>query len=223
MYAIVKRILIILALSQFTYIIAYGQANRALFGFQEFKSDNIKPFKKWNALRSRHAQENITQELSFQSVFNKPCRMTKNFKCASDEWLDVINSLKDENQIKKIDSINAYLNKTPYVTDMVNWRQKDYWATLNQFFSRNGDCEDYAIAKYYSLKELGFSSDQMRIVVVEDTNLDIAHAVLAVYSEGKTWILDNQISKIVEQEKIIHYKPLYSINEKSWWLHKKPS
>ncbi|MDC1090758.1 transglutaminase-like cysteine peptidase [Pseudemcibacter sp.] len=116
-----------------------------------------------------------------------------------------------------------HLNNISYVTDITNWRQKDYWATISQFLNRDGDCEDYAIAKYYSLKELGFTSDQMRIVVVEDTNLNIAHAVLAVYYDNKIWVLDNQISQIIEHKKIVHYTPLYSINEKAWWLHKKIS
>lgn len=223
MYAILKKLLIPLVLFQLTNLIANGQTADSLFGFQEFKSDDIIPFKKWNALRSRHDQEINVKNHPFQNVLKKPCRMTKSFKCARDEWLEVINNLKDKNQIEKIKSINGYLNKSDYVTDMVNWRQKDYWATLNQFFNRNGDCEDYAIAKYYSLKKLGFSTDEMRIVIVDDTNLGIPHAVLAVYLDKKVWILDNQISNIVEQEKIIHYEPLYSINEKSWWLHKKMS
>ena len=93
--------------------------------------------------------------------------------------------------------------------------------TLNQFIDKAGDCEDFASAKYFSLKELGFNGDQMRIVIVHDTKLDLDHAVLAVYLEGDVWILDNQISQIKPAQNIAHYKPLYSINENAWWLHKK--
>jgi len=50
-----------------------------------------------------------------------------------------------------------HLNNISYVTDITNWRQKDYWATISQFLNRDGDCEDYAIAKYYSLKEINKS------------------------------------------------------------------
>jgi predicted transglutaminase-like cysteine proteinase len=62
--------------------------------------------------------------------------------------------------------------------------------------------------------------DDMRIVVLNDLNLRIAHAVLAVYVSGKPYILDNQISKVVPASSIHHYQPVYSINENGWWLHR---
>ena len=223
MYSIIKRIMFFLMIALSAPIIANGQNVASLFGTMEYSSNDIKPFKKWSDVRVRHQNEGIPGSRAINLLAKKSCRLSKNLKCVTDEWLDEINRLKDETDIKKLSAINMYLNKARYVTDMVNWRQKDYWATLNQFFNRDGDCEDYAIAKYYSLKELGFTPDQMRIVVVDDTNLNIPHAVLAVYLEEKIWILDNQISKIIEHDNIIHYTPLYSINEKSWWLHKKVS
>lgn len=223
MYTILKTILIVLIFSHLTNTIASGQEQLSLFGTAEYKSDDIQPFKKWNAQRNRFNQDKINIQNRAKAISVRPCRRTKNFKCIHDEWIDVINNLKDKSPLEKIDGVNEHLNNISYVTDMTNWHQKDYWATINQFLNRDGDCEDYAIAKYYSLKELGFSSNQMRIVIVQDTNLDVAHAVLAVYYDDKIWILDNQISQIIEHEKIIHYQPLYSINEKAWWLHKKQS
>jgi predicted transglutaminase-like cysteine proteinase len=61
----------------------------------------------------------------------------------------------------------------------------------------------------------------MRIVVLQDLNLKVTHAVLAVDLDGKTWILDNQIKQVIDAERIRHYRPVYSVNEKGWWLHKK--
>ncbi len=223
MYLILKRILFILMISYSSNTIAMGQEDPSLFGSVEYKSDDIQSFKKWNAQRKRHTQEEINKQRRSNFISLQSCRRTKNFKCISDEWLEAINNLKDKEPMEKIEGVNMHLNNISYVTDITNWRQKDYWATISQFLNRDGDCEDYAIAKYYSLKELGFTSDQMRIVVVEDTNLNIAHAVLAVYYDNKIWVLDNQISQIIEHEKIVHYTPLYSINEKAWWLHKKIS
>ena len=60
----------------------------------------------------------------------------------------------------------------------------------------------------------------MRIVVLRDLNLGIAHAILVVYLNGKAWVLDIQIQDVVPAETVRHYRPIYSINERHWWLHR---
>jgi predicted transglutaminase-like cysteine proteinase len=59
----------------------------------------------------------------------------------------------------------------------------------------------------------------MRVVVVQDTNLRIPHAVMSIDRAGETLILDNQIEEVISDKHIYHYVPVYSINEKSWWMH----
>ena len=81
--------------------------------------------------------------------------------------------------------------------DPVLWNLKDYCATPNQFTHKTGFCEDYAISIYISLLILGFNPDHMRIVVRQDLNLKILHAVLVVYLDGQRLILDNQIKQVV--------------------------
>ena len=131
----------------------------------------------------------------------------------------MLTDLKGRPRIAQIKSVNRYMNEISYVKDIVNWGMEDYWETLFEFFTRNGDCEDYAIAKYLSLKKLGFTQDQLRIVVLNDSNLKILHSVLAVYEGGKVYILDNQIKNVLEDKRIHHYEPIYSINETAWWRH----
>jgi predicted transglutaminase-like cysteine proteinase len=213
----IKKLVLACLLLGSSYVIASAQSNPMLFGSDEFKSTELRAFKKWASIRSRHQQDVRTARTVNT---DSHCRRTKTFKCASDEWLNVITSLKNKPAKVQMDVINRHLNQYAYITDMVNWQQDDYWATIKQFFSKDGDCEDYAIAKYFSLKELGFRADQLRIVIVQDNNLNIAHAVLAVYLDNKIWILDNQTSHVINDDKIVHYQPLYSINEKAWWLHK---
>ena len=111
-------------------------------------------------------------------------------------------------------------NNWLYKVDPRVYRKKDYWATPAQFFNKSGDCEDYAITKYISLVHLGFDKKDMRIVIVQDLNLKVPHAVLVVYLDGKALILDNQIKQVVSASRITHYKPIYSINETKWWIHK---
>jgi predicted transglutaminase-like cysteine proteinase len=60
----------------------------------------------------------------------------------------------------------------------------------------------------------------MRIVVRQDLNLKILHAVLVVYLDGQPLILDNQIKQVVHASRLRHYKPIYSINQKNWRLHR---
>ena len=97
---------------------------------------------------------------------------------------------------------------------------KDYWATPSELFARGGDCEDYAIAKFFALRSLGFDNKNLRLVVLQDLEKGIAHAVLIVHFGHQDLILDNQLTSTVPADQIRHYKPIYSINENHWWLHR---
>ena len=116
--------------------------------------------------------------------------------------------------------VNRFANYAPYVTDPVNYGVPDYWATPIQFLNKDGDCEDYAIIKFMSLRALGFDNDQMRVVVLLDMNLNAGHAVLIVYLDGTAWLLDNQVRDVVRADVVHHYHALYSVNETTWWLHR---
>ena len=105
-------------------------------------------------------------------------------------------------------------------TQKIGGGAKDYWAPPGQFFSKFGDCEDYAIAKFLTLRALGFTGDELRVVVVRDLNLKIGHAILAAYIDGKIYILDNQIKQAIAATTIRHYRRIYSVNEDGWCPHK---
>lgn len=176
-----------------------------LFGSTEIHSSNLTMFPKW-----RGAIDRFSAEL-------KNCSPEK---CRKKEWDSLIEQLRDKDLMTQLREVNNNLNDKRYITDPVNWNLPDYWATPFQFLRKNGDCEDYAISKYMALRELGVPVADMRIVVLNDLNLGIAHAVLAVYVSGKPYILDNQTSKVVPASAIHHYQPVYSINEDGWWLHR---
>jgi predicted transglutaminase-like cysteine proteinase len=176
-----------------------------LFGSTEVHSSNLKMFPKWRGTLQRFEEE------------LKSCGTGQ---CKKKQWQVLIDGLRGKDPMTQLREINAEMNDKRYVTDPVNWNLPDYWATPFQFLRKNGDCEDYAIAKYMALRDLGVPVEDMRIVVLNDLNLRIAHAVLAVYVNGKPYILDNQISKVVPATSIRHYQPVYSINENGWWLHR---
>ncbi len=142
--------------------------------------------------------------------------------CARNRWSNFLESIRSLTPRRQLDAVNRWANAKPYVEDWTNWGVPDYWETPAEFVARGGDCEDYAIAKYFSLVRLGFSPAALRIVVVNDRNLQAFHAVLAVRQSGQTWLLDNAVPAVVPMSVAIQYAPVYALNERSWWLYSAP-
>ena len=189
-----------------------GKKSSKLFGTKEIRNKNLKPFPKWTGMLKRYFKEGALGEGDCTSATFNACHLA--------EWQKFLNSLEGKKTVKQVKAVNKYLNGVKYITDIRNWGVDDYWATPTQFRSQNGDCEDYAIAKYMSLRDIGFPLDKMRIVVVQGQNLGVTHGILAVYINNKPYILDNQIKQILPSKKIHHCKPFFSVNEKFWWLHR---
>src|ERR1700753_3221158 len=74
-----------------------------------------------------------------------------------------LDSLRQQSRRDQLNAVNQWANARPYVEDRVNWGVPDYWETPAQFLAHGGDCEDYAIAKYFSLVKLVFSPHDLRI------------------------------------------------------------
>lgn len=183
-----------------------------IFRSQEKRSTNLTPFPKWRGTVKRYFDESkVAEDCKPGSRLNV---------CHLDRWDRFLAGLKGRDVMSQLRAVNSEMNRRRYVLDPINWGVKDYWASPLQFFRRQGDCEDYAITKYMSLRALGVPPEDMRIVVVMDNNLRLAHAILVVYVEGRAYVLDNQISRVVRAETIRHYQPIYSLNETAWYLHK---
>lgn len=178
----------------------------SIFGTKELHSTNLNMFPKW-----RDALQRFQAEM-------KNCGGSA---CRTDEWLAFLDKIRDLPPEEQIRAVNREMNDKPYVTDPVNWHMADYWATPLQFLRKDGDCEDYAISKYFTLKALGVPVDDMRVVALQDQNLNLGHAVLVVYVGDEPMLLDNQIASVVPANSIRHYNPVFSINEAGWWLHRR--
>ncbi len=126
-----------------------------------------------------------------------------------------------KSELDLIKFVNSFWNTFPYKEDIINWGVEDYWAIPNEFLKKSGDCEDYAIIKYFTLKELGIPTARMRIVVLRDSIRNLAHAVLAVYIGNDVYILDNLSNTALSHKRLTHYVPQYSINENNRWAHLK--
>ena len=138
-----------------------------------------------------------------------------------DAWQTLIEESQNDSDWQKINKANQFFNRISYSADNVQWGVEDYWASPREFLRNNaGDCEDYSIAKYFTLKAMGVSDDRLRITYVTSLPLNQAHMVL-VYLDGgeKTpLVLDNLREKIEPFSLRKDLEPVYSFNNNGLWL-----
>lgn len=138
-------------------------------------------------------------------------------------WLDILAAKKNATEQDKLASVNAFFNQLIFIDDIKLWGEENYWATPLEFIGVNGgDCEDFAIAKYFSLLELGVADEKMRITMVKSLTLNQYHMVVAYYETPGSIpvILDNidgQIKPATARQDLL---PVYSFNGKKLWLNK---
>lgn len=171
--------------------------DKSLFGRKEVVHQGTAAFTKWSSAISAQSRAATTDKVS--------------------EWKSFLSTLRGADPTAQIEAVNQYMNEVAYLSDKKNYGRDDYWATVAQFFERGGDCEDYALAKYHSLIQLGFKPTQLRLVILYDENKRINHAVLAVAHEGSWKILDNQSQSVRNDGEISNYKPIYAISRNNWW------
>lgn len=195
-------------MSQAQQVASKGAAG--LFSSIEYRRSNVHLLSKWHNVLQRAKQER-----------NKPDNCQDGRPCHVRDWKAFLVRTRSLPPMTQLRAVNRYINQWRYVGDRANYGKVDHWATPRQVFRSGGaDCEDYAIAKYMSLRAMGWPASRLRIVVVQDQNLRIAHAVLAVQVNGTFYILDNQIRTVVKHSRIHHYRPIYSMNEQHWWFHR---
>ncbi len=117
--------------------------------------------------------------------------------------------------------VNSFFNRVRFISDIRHWGEEDYWATPVELLTTNGgDCEDFSIAKYLTLKAMGVPDDQLRIVYVKALELNQAHMVLAWYShpDADPLILDNLINDIKPASQRTDLEPVYSFNGDGLWI-----
>lgn len=137
------------------------------------------------------------------------------------EWERMIlfNRILDDRE--KLTLVNEFFNRLAFVEDQVNWGSSDYWATPVEMIAINGgDCEDFAVAKYFTLKELGIPMEKLRITYVKATSIQQAHMVLAYYPtpDAEPLILDNLIDEIRPGSERPDLIPVHTFNGDGLWL-----
>ncbi len=139
------------------------------------------------------------------------------------EWQKVMDAGKNETELAKLSAVNSFFNKLKFVDDIVHWKKQDYWATpVEMLATDGGDCEDFAIGKFFTLKEMGVPEDRMLITYVKSLRLNQAHMVLTYYPtpNADPLVLDNLTNEIKHASERADLAPVYSFNGKDLWLSK---
>lgn len=156
-------------------------------------SDDITPFRKWTDVLARMEVQKTP------NIFFRP-----------DKPAD----------ISVVRVVNNVINGYAFLDDAGAGGGRDYWQTPQEFLARGGgDCEDFAIAKYVWLRDLGIPEHRMRIAVVFEKYTNIPHALLLVDLNGQSLALDSQAKEIKSGTVMARYTPVYSINRDGWWLY----
>lgn len=172
-------------------------------------SRDLKAFTKWISVQQQYEEQKQSLTASCTTE-----------ECDNVKWEKLLSRLQGQPVATQMREVNAFFNAMPYINDAANWGTNDRWNTPYELMERGGDCEDYAIAKYLSLKRLGISASNMRIMIVQDQKLGgVIHAVLEVTINNTRYLLDNQAKHIVAENSVYHYQPIYALNTHSWWAY----
>ena len=136
-------------------------------------------------------------------------------------WEQLINSGRQLEDQQKLERVNSFFNELSFSSDAEHWGQEDYWATpLQTLASNGGDCEDFSIAKYFTLREMGIPAEQLRLTYVKALELNQAHMVLTYFAtaDADPLVLDNLSADILPASSRKDLLPVYSFNGNGLWL-----
>jgi len=141
-------------------------------------------------------------------------------------WLNLLAHSAQDDERVQLERVNHFINRSvSFVSDQQAWGAEDYWATPAQPLSLGqGDCEDFAIAKYFSLVRMGVPSEKLRLTFVKALKQNQAHMVLAYYPSAseQPLILDNLDPRIRPASERGDLLPVYSFNNHGVFLAKTP-
>ncbi|MFP5413908.1 MAG: transglutaminase-like cysteine peptidase [Gammaproteobacteria bacterium] len=136
-------------------------------------------------------------------------------------WFALIEQGRSAPDAERLRLANNFFNGARFTTDLEAWQKEDYWATPVEFLIEDaGDCEEFAIAKYFTLTRMGIADGAVRVTYVKALTLDQPHMVLAWYAtpDADPLILDNIEPRILPASERPDLIPVYSFNGSELWL-----
>lgn len=135
----------------------------------------------------------------------------------------LMNSLSNSSEREKVHKVHKFFNMSRYVSDINLWGKSDYWATRMEFLGKGaGDCEDFVISKYFTLKQLGVSTKKLFFTYVKAIKYNQAHMVLTYYKtpDSIPLVIDSLINEILPATLRKDLIPVYSFNGDALFLSK---
>ena len=138
-----------------------------------------------------------------------------------EKWQAMIAAAGNMPEREKLETVNRFFNAMRFVSDAVLWGKEDYWATpLETLLANGGDCEDFSIAKYFTLRQAGVAQEKLRLTYVKALDLNQAHMVLMYFSTpgADPLVLDNLDKTIKPASMRKDLLPVYSFNAGGLWI-----
>ena len=135
-------------------------------------------------------------------------------------WENLIHHSLDKTEAEKVQLVNDFFNQMTWVSDKALWNKKDYWATPIETLIHNaGDCEDFSIAKYFTLLAMDVPYERLRINYVRLPDQQ-HHMVLSYYSalDAEPIILDNLNKQLLGKNQRTDLTFMFSFNSEYLWL-----
>ncbi len=207
-------------------------ADTSTYSFDKAK-DYLAPAAQWPAWQHIVDQHRLVQQPNIQTCSGPNANSEENEAICTPRQLALAHIITHGENLpdrKKLQLVNRFVNKRRYRKDrrsnstalaLSEKGSRNSWSTLASFLKRGGDCEDFASAKYFILREMGFKADDLRIVVGWDRREHAYHARLAVRLPDKIlWLEnDNSIMRFAPRSSFRH---IYSLNEENIWDHNRP-
>lgn len=136
---------------------------------------------------------------------------------------DLIRNDTSTNDIQKLKKVNLFFNQLEFISDSLHYQKEDYWATpIELLASGGGDCEDFSLAKYFTLKAMGVAEKKLNLTYVKAVKLNQAHMVMTYFKTpgADPLVLDNLINTIKPASQRVDLLPVYSFNGTGLWLAK---
>jgi len=144
---------------------------------------------------------------------NKWLSVVKPGASHANEWLRMFSG---KSKAQQIEEVNIWVNS------QIKYREdsSDQWGSPVQTLSRGyGDCEDFAITKYYVLKALGFTDEQLYLIVADDLVVRTEHAVLLINVDGQEYVLDNFTNNVIAPASAVKVlKPEFAFSGRNSWV-----
>jgi predicted transglutaminase-like cysteine proteinase len=146
-----------------------------------------------------------------------PCANPDAGQCFQTFWTETVAELKTLPRAEQVRLVNDLVNRMGYWSDWDVYREADHWATPEEMFDKQGgDCEDFALFKYFLLRAAGVPAEELRVTLVALD--DQAHMLSLAMVDGAPVVLDCVVLRATPPDQLRQYQAVFSLSEAGGWL-----